>query len=347
MSEIRPQSSTHFNPANSQSAIDAQTRTQISEESGMQMDQHDTQTTTALLRKETSVDTLETNSLCCAAAGIIAPSSSTTEALIPHEKLREAATPNATLNAQNRPPAQPVEGDKAHHWEMSSCASSIDSTASLFSRHSSCLHVINDEHGNATRLPCLNRLNSMKNISDRGTKFEPAYSGFSSGHFIELYFTHQVVTIAQRDLEPSHHAFVARIVSKVATGIKRYISDEIRDDKQLIQKLSLCLLRSFRSPLVLRTGDSNCHDDRKHRPHRLHPCGCVFLCIKSIKQYKKSPPQCTGSQKQPHHPNRGCAHKRWQFQTFHSSRPLAIKRSARLPTFITLVYESHMMEVAA
>ncbi len=112
MSEIRPQSSTHRNPANAPSATDAPTRTQISEESGMQMDQHDTQTTTALLRKETSVDTLETNSLCCAAAGIIAPSSSTTEALIPHEKLREAATPNATLNAQNRPPAQPAEGYK-------------------------------------------------------------------------------------------------------------------------------------------------------------------------------------------------------------------------------------------
>lgn len=112
MSEIRPQSSTHRNPANAPSAIDAPTRTQISEESGMQMDQHDTQTTTALLRKETSVDTLETNSLCCAAAGIIAPSSSSTGALIPHEKLREAATPNATLNAQNRPPAQLAEGYK-------------------------------------------------------------------------------------------------------------------------------------------------------------------------------------------------------------------------------------------
>ncbi|WP_238349998.1 hypothetical protein [Pseudomonas sp. SWRI111] len=112
MSEIRPQSSTHRNPANAPSAINAPTRTQISEESGMQMDQHDTQTTTALLRKETSVDTLETNSLCCAAASIIAPYSSSTEALIPHEKLREAATPNATLNAQNRPPAQLAEGYK-------------------------------------------------------------------------------------------------------------------------------------------------------------------------------------------------------------------------------------------
>ena len=110
MSEIRPQSSNLRNPANAPSAAEAPTRTQTSEESGMQMDQHDTQSTTALLRKETSVNTLETNSLCCEAAGIIAPSSSTTEALIPHEKLREATTPNATLIAQNRPPAQPAVG---------------------------------------------------------------------------------------------------------------------------------------------------------------------------------------------------------------------------------------------
>ncbi|QXI03119.1 hypothetical protein HV782_009620 [Pseudomonas monsensis] len=65
-----------------------------------------------MLRKEISVDTLETNSLCCEAAGIIAPSSSTTDALIPHEKLREAATPNATLIAQNRPPGQIIQGYK-------------------------------------------------------------------------------------------------------------------------------------------------------------------------------------------------------------------------------------------
>jgi hypothetical protein len=76
----------------------------------MQKDQHTSQSTTALLCEEVSVDTLETNSLCCETAGIIALSCSTTEAPIPHEKLREAATPNATLIAQNRPPAQPAVG---------------------------------------------------------------------------------------------------------------------------------------------------------------------------------------------------------------------------------------------
>lgn len=93
-------------------AADEPTRNQTSEESGMQKGRHNTPSTTALLSKETSVATLETNSLCCEAAGIIASSSSTTEALIPHEKLREAATPNATLIAQNRPPAQLAQGYK-------------------------------------------------------------------------------------------------------------------------------------------------------------------------------------------------------------------------------------------
>lgn len=64
----------------------------------------------ALLRTASSVNTLETNSLCCAAAGNIAPSSATAEALIPHEKLRGAVLADATLNAQERPLAQPVVG---------------------------------------------------------------------------------------------------------------------------------------------------------------------------------------------------------------------------------------------
>jgi hypothetical protein len=64
----------------------------------------------ALLRSTSGVEAPETNSLCCAAAGIIAPSSATAEARIPHEKLRGAAVSDATLNASGRPPAQPVVG---------------------------------------------------------------------------------------------------------------------------------------------------------------------------------------------------------------------------------------------
>ena len=70
----------------------------------------------ALLRAAGGVDTLETNSLCCAAAGIIAPSSATAEAIIPHEKLRGAALADATLNAQERPLAQPALGYTHHSF---------------------------------------------------------------------------------------------------------------------------------------------------------------------------------------------------------------------------------------
>lgn len=112
MSEILTQTAPPRNPAHAPPAPDEPTCYRTSEESGIQKDQHNTQSTTALLRKEASVDTLETNSLCCVAAGIIAPFSSTTVALTPHEKLREAAAPDATLIAQNRLPAQPAEGYK-------------------------------------------------------------------------------------------------------------------------------------------------------------------------------------------------------------------------------------------
>ena len=76
----------------------------------MKMDLHTIHTSTALLCSAIRVDAPETNSLCCAAAGIIVSSSATAEALIPHEKLRGAALTDATLNAQERPPAQPVVG---------------------------------------------------------------------------------------------------------------------------------------------------------------------------------------------------------------------------------------------
>jgi hypothetical protein len=74
--------------------------------------QDNTQMQAALLRDDIGIDTPVNNSLCCAAAGIIASSSATAEVLIPHEKLREAATPNATLTAPNSPPAQLVKGYK-------------------------------------------------------------------------------------------------------------------------------------------------------------------------------------------------------------------------------------------
>lgn len=86
---------------------------QPSEESGSDRSQNDQQPQAALLRNSSWSTTQKTKSLCCTAAGITALPSSTTESPVPHEKLREAATYDATLIAQNRPPAQPVVGGKA------------------------------------------------------------------------------------------------------------------------------------------------------------------------------------------------------------------------------------------
>ena len=76
----------------------------------MKIEQHTTETSTALLCNVEVVDAQETKSLWCGAAGITKPVNATAEALIPHEKLREAAHFDATLIAQYRPLAQPVVG---------------------------------------------------------------------------------------------------------------------------------------------------------------------------------------------------------------------------------------------
>ena len=75
--------------------------------------------TPASLRDEPSVDAQKIKSLCCEAAGIVQSLSSSAEALIPHDKLREAAPVDGTLIAKNRPHAQPAEGYM--HPSIASC----------------------------------------------------------------------------------------------------------------------------------------------------------------------------------------------------------------------------------
>lgn len=82
----------------------------------MKNNQDNTGALSALLRTADSVDKLVTKSLCCAAAGIVAPSSAATDASIPPEKLRGEA-----LNAQVRPLAQPVVG-YVHALDIVECS---------------------------------------------------------------------------------------------------------------------------------------------------------------------------------------------------------------------------------
>ncbi len=78
----------------------------------MKQVQNHTPSQAALLRSASRVDAPVKNSLCCAAAGIIAPSNATAEARIPHEQLRGAALVDATLIAPEPPLAQPAVGYK-------------------------------------------------------------------------------------------------------------------------------------------------------------------------------------------------------------------------------------------
>lgn len=86
----------------------------IPEESGTTPHQTAPCSVTALLCDEPSIAAQKTKSLCCAAAGIIPPASSTAKAPIPHETLREAGPEEPTLIASNCPPAQLAKGYTPH-----------------------------------------------------------------------------------------------------------------------------------------------------------------------------------------------------------------------------------------
>lgn len=90
--------------------MDGPARYQKPEESGMPHAQPTAQTMTALPCNVSGVDARKTKSLWCVAAGITALACTATEVRIPHEKLRGATTPEATLNAQSGPLAQLVVG---------------------------------------------------------------------------------------------------------------------------------------------------------------------------------------------------------------------------------------------
>lgn len=97
------------------------------EGSGHATQQEFIEATPASLCGVLDVDAQKTKSLCCEAAGIIPPCSSSTEAQIPHDKLREAAPVDGTLIAKNRPHAQPVEGYT--HLSAANCIlTAMDST---------------------------------------------------------------------------------------------------------------------------------------------------------------------------------------------------------------------------
>lgn len=360
MSQTCSQSNIHRNPAHAPPAAEEPTRYRTSEESGMQKDQHNTQSPTALLREEPSVNTLETNSLCCAAAGVIASSSSTPEALIPHEKLREAATPNATLTAQNRPPAQLAVGYKTLHNRHPLL---IFRSAVVGHARQRCFTPVESRD----YLPCFREfISTMFKLLNivlfqitrcRKTIFYPLSSAQSFRNLRLNYedraenkggewFIQQTPKRMPHFRQSSKINHVGRTFcqacSLMDSGI-RFIRYIFREMKSLYLELRrfLCL----RLPLQLMRALSNEESDYNcsYRTKGLNPSRCILLRIKIIKQYKKSPSQGTDRQKQPHHPHSGRAHKRWKFQNFHSTWSHTVRRSARLPIFAPPVHGRQCM----
>ena len=148
----------------------------------MKNQQNNTSALPALLRTANGGDTLEINSLCCAAADIIDPLNATDESLIPHEKLRGAALSDATLNAQKSPRAQPAEeGTKALSLTINFAKEpvfftevlqvSVDDAEDVSNRQR--IHAIGNHHYcsrrvqgvPSTRNPCPSRKSSKPNGS--------------------------------------------------------------------------------------------------------------------------------------------------------------------------------------
>jgi len=92
--------------------VNASPRISTTEQRGHAMAQESESACPALLCKGSCISAEKTKSLCCEAAGIISPSSTTTLEQIPHDRLRRAAPADTTLIASNRPHAQPAEGYK-------------------------------------------------------------------------------------------------------------------------------------------------------------------------------------------------------------------------------------------
>ncbi|CAI8808675.1 DUF305 domain-containing protein [Pseudomonas donghuensis] len=145
----RAEHSPHFAQASPQSSIP--------ERSGHAIAQTHTDSIPASRRETHSIDAQRTKSLCCEAAGIIQPLSIPSEALIPHDKLREAAPADATLIAEKRSHAQPAEG-YTHPSVINCIAAAIDTSlldlpASVYSTPSQMAEAIEAALKQAGYLP--------------------------------------------------------------------------------------------------------------------------------------------------------------------------------------------------
>ena len=326
----------------------------------MKRGQNTTQPHAALLRNTSGIDTPVKNSLCCAAAGIFAPLSSTTEALTPHEKLREAASLEATLIAQNCSPAQPVLGHVASMRHCSRLFSRFGITRPTLKGNLRLCGFIPVDTCNdfscflqfiATVFKLLNsaRIATSNNFK---SLFGPLGSILSIRNMLlnnkdrvkrscgkqRVPQAPQRISYCDNSSQPDH----IRRGNGKRCGLNNSRIGFVCSILRKMKRIDF-LLGFFFSPgpslqlmgvLSHRKSTHNCRD----RTKSLDPGRSVFRYFKSFQQNEKHPSYRADSKPQPKQPHRGRSHVRWNLKLLHALSPNPLKRAARLPTFVTSVH---------
>lgn len=301
------------------------------EESGMPHAQPTAQAMTALLRNAASVDTQKTKSLCCAAAGITALASSTTEARTPHEKLRGAATPGATLNAQSGPLAQPVKGYRVELGAWTYLSNTSLQTNNV-GREEAIDNIQPSYKADATTVTTqVVRPDHSKKIQNN----EPSVIGAFQQNLIRAANLQRAKTL--KDVPHTslckRYARTKGVRGFGPTGKQMLNFLDEAPQLEAVSNFLLHLIRffapCFKSSLPSRNSTSS--QDGTNRPNSLRPVSSLLLHTKSIQHNKQCPSQRSYNQKCPDNPYAGDFHF-WRHAEFlHASWLPAIKKRSACP----------------
>lgn len=285
------------------------------------------QAQTALLRHASEIDTLVKNSLCCVAAGIIAPSRAAAEALTPHEMLRRAACTDITLNAQERPPAQPVVGHTPYFRK-----------ASVKTKFTELVRCTFNYLGGNLKRSCASHRIYLPPLSQQLCKRQPflhCTSHFDERleHFcvrqfdrINSSYENQLLLKIRQELNARSFIFRTKNLKAVKEICRSRGGVYCRAANQFKDHLSPCT-PCFSRFSGLRVGNVKRHCYRADTSNSLYPSCSILLGIKCAKQDKQSPPHSSYRQKCPDKPYEGDLHRRRHAESLHVSWLPAIKKS--------------------
>lgn len=312
------------------------------------------QAQTALLRHASGIDTLVKNSPCCAAAGITALARSSTEERIPHEKLRGAATPGATLNAQSGPLAQPMVGYQ-HQLQilMGDCSALLIILRTAVDSNSRTFRFMPVESSNSlSRSPenvpaiielirvCMNLVALPVKTSLHATRHTESFRDLLLSHknrTTDLYWKRSFQQVSKcvlhflQSSQTDHVGSASGVSSDFMNGrislICRMLGKIECINLFLQSFLGLQLSFQLVRPLSNHKSPNNC----SYRTNRLYPSRSVFLGIKCVKQDKQCPSQYSYRHKNPNNPNASKPHIWRHGETLHALWLPAIKKNRACP----------------